>query len=257
MANPSFIDSSKSCINNIYVNIASNFQACAFKVRQSPTAQNTAETIARLAPTAIAMVFTYYAPARVTFLAFGFVCFLSNNKVIELKRVGTIIAGIALGILLTKSVVATVALVVLAETACYHLRTESARHSAARNELNKKLLKEEIERNNKPKVEDVTDEVSTHEVSENEDGSQEAFNSVKQKKTLPLAENSVNTEQKLPRLHINDSDTEDEVEASTSEESSDNYYHYLRELNKSHQKVEEASTSEESSSEYNSQEEIK
>ena len=199
MANPSFIDSSKSCINNICVNIASNFQACAFKVRQSPTAQNTAETIAKLAPTAIAMVFTYYAPARVTFLALGFVAFLANNKVIELKRVGAIVAGVALGILLAKSVVATVALVVLVETASYYLRTESARHSAARNELNKKLLKEEIEWNNKPKVEDVTDEVSI-----NEESSQEASKSL--------------TPRKLPKLHINSSDTEEEVDTASSSE---------------------------------------
>lgn len=114
MANPTpLLGASKSFVHNVSETIASNLQACAFKIRQSPTAQITAQMVAAFAPTVISAVFTYYAPARVTFLAVCLVCSLSTIKIIELESVDKVVVGVALGILLAKSVVATVVFIAL------------------------------------------------------------------------------------------------------------------------------------------------
>lgn len=221
MANPSYIDSSRSYVSNTCATAASNIQASAFAIQQSPTTQKIVVEIKKFAPTVIAMVGTYYAPARVTFFAFGFTCFLRNNKAIELKTVAYVAAGIAIGILLVKGFVITVAAIASIGVAELYLQNKKAQHSAER--------KEEIEWNNKPKVEDVTDEVSAHEVSGNEDNSGEVSNSTKPRQTIPLTDDSVVTERKLPKLHINSSDTEDETSTSdTSDEDSLNYYYMLK-----------------------------
>jgi len=151
MANPTHflgasLGASKSFVQNVSGTIASNLQACAFKIRQSPTVQKTVAIVKEIAPTAIAMVGAYYAPARVTFLAVGFAAFLANNKFIKEKRVDRIVGGFALGILLGKGVVATVVTIALIGTAGYYLRTQSARHSAEINEINQKLLEDETKK---------------------------------------------------------------------------------------------------------------
>jgi len=250
MANPtSYLDASKSTIHNMHVTIASNVKACAFSssyfqaFNQRPISYRTALiidttvlTIGKLAPYAIAMVGTYYAPARVTFLAVGFAAFLANNKFIKEKRVGRIVGGVALGILLGKSVVATVVTIALLGTAAYYLSTQRDRHSAERNKINQKLLEDEKECNNKPKVEDVTDEVSVTEVSIDEAGS---------------VDDSSVKERNLPKFHINDSDTEDESSVEQRKLPKLHLYSSDKE-----DEVAAVSSSEESSTEYNTQKEI-
>jgi len=202
MANPtSSFCTSKTTFNNFCSSIASNVNACASRISQSPTVRKTVAIVKEIAPTAIAMVGAYYAPARVTAAALAFTLLLANREFVKPDTFGATVTGVALRILLAKSIVATVAAIALIGIARQYIQNKKAQDAAKIEEEKglQKILDPEVKI---PEVEDTDSDMEpilplVDDTDSNKDGIQ------------PLSDDSsreepLSSEQKIPIANPNE-----------------------------------------------------
>lgn len=222
MANPSFLDARKANFNNFCSTIASNFNACASRINQSPAVQKTVATIKTIAPFAITTVGSFYLPAQAKFAALGFGAILVSRKAITQKTLVTLIIGIALSTLLTKSVVATVAAVTLIGIADQYIQAKKAQN-AVKIEEEKRLQKILDAKLKNQEVEDTDSDKESIQSLSNDSSLEEPSASEPKLPIANLNDEPSNSGKELPKLNSAESSYEASFanKASENEESAD------------------------------------